>query len=152
MDLKDIAAISGKGGLFQVVKPSRNGVVLETLDGKKKRLVANMNQQVSVLEEISVYTTDAEGSVPLADIFLKINEEFGDDPGVDSKSTGDELFAFLKHVLPDYDEDKVYASDVKKLVSWYKIMLANFPDRFEASEEDEAAEETKEEAPAKEEE
>ncbi|HAP62172.1 MAG TPA: hypothetical protein DCR93_22630, partial [Cytophagales bacterium] len=137
MKLNDIAAISGKGGLFKVLKPSRTGVVLESLDAKKKRLVANMNQRVSVLEEISIYTLDEEGSVPLADVFLKINDEFGDDPGVDSKSDGDELFAFLRHILPDFDEDKVYASDVKKLVSWYKIILAHFPERFTEEDEEE---------------
>lgn len=136
MELNDIAAITGKGGLFKVLKPSRTGVVLESLDTPKKRLVAGMNQRVSVLEEISIYTTDEEGSVPLADVFLKIKGEFGDDPGIDSKSSNDELFSFLQHVLPNFDEDRVYASDVKKLVSWYKIMLAHFPDRFEAKEED----------------
>ncbi|MEL6534816.1 MAG: DUF5606 domain-containing protein [Bacteroidota bacterium] len=150
MKLNDIAAISGKGGLFKVLKPSRTGVVLESLDAKKKRLVANMNQRVSVLEEISIYTMDEEGSVPLADVFMKINEEFGDDPGVDSKSDNDELFAFLRHILPDFDEDKVYASDVKKLVSWYKLILSHFPERFTEEEEEEteepAAEEPKEDA------
>ena len=140
MKLNDIASVSGKGGLFVVLKPSRNGVLLESLDGQKKRLVASMNQRVSVLEEISIYTTDAEGSVPLADVFLKINEEFADDPGVDSKSSQDELYAFLRHVLPTFDEERVYPSDVKKLVSWYKVLLANFPERFTESEE-EAAEE-----------
>ena len=146
MELKDIAAITGKGGLFKVLKPSRTGVVLESLDAKKKRLVAGMSQRVSVLEEISIYTTSAEGSVPLADVFLKINEEFGEDPGVDSKSDGDELYAFLRHVLPDFDEEKVYASDIKKLVSWYKILLANYPERFtETPEEQEEATKSDEE-------
>lgn len=146
MELKDIAAITGKGGLFKVLKPSRTGVVLESLDAKKKRLVAGMSQRVSVLEEISIYTTSAEGSVPLADVFLKINEEFGEDPGVDSKSDGDELYAFLRHVLPDFDEEKVYASDIKKLVSWYKILLANYPERFtETPEEKEEATKSDEE-------
>ncbi len=73
MDLKDVAAVSGKGGLFKVVKPTRTGVILETIDADKKKLIANASSRVSILKEISLYTTTGEGSVLLEDVLLKIS-------------------------------------------------------------------------------
>ena len=128
MDLKEIASIAGKGGLFRIVKPTRTGVIVESLDGKGARMVATANHRISVLKEISVYTTDAEGSVPLEVVLHKIYEEFGDDPGIDSSSSPEELKAFLQHILPEFDRDRVYVSDIKKLTSWYKILLQYAPE------------------------
>jgi len=122
MNFKDIAAVSGKGGLFKVVKPTKTGVILESLDDAKAKLVTNMNQKVSVLAEISVYSTGDKKTVPLEEVFLKIKEEFDDDPGVDKTSDPDELKSFLAHILPDYDRDRVYVSDIKKIVNWYHII------------------------------
>jgi hypothetical protein len=151
MDLKEIASVAGKGGLFAVVKPTRTGVILESLDEKKSKLVANANSRVSVLEEISIYTTSADGSIPLKEVFQTIYKEFGDDTGVSSTSSGDELHAFIKHVLPDYDADRVYVSDIKKLVSWYGVLLKYRPEFFETKKEEKVkeAKEEKEEAPKK---
>ena len=134
-DLKDIAVVSGKGGLFRVVKPGRTGVILESMDQKKGKMVATPNHKVSVLSDISIYTNTEEGSIPLEDVFRKIFEEFNDDPGVDSKSSADELMSFLKYIIPDYDENRVYPSDVKKLVSWYGIMLREEKEWFEVKKE-----------------
>jgi hypothetical protein len=128
MELKDIASVSGKGGLFRVVKPSKSGMILESLDNKKSKIIVGINNQVALLDEISIYTLDAEGSRPLKEVLNKINEEFGDDPGIDSKSDPTELKAFLSHILPEHDPDRVYPSDIKKLVSWYKILLREAPD------------------------
>ncbi|WMN06258.1 DUF5606 family protein [Marivirga arenosa] len=138
MELKDIASVSGKGGLFKVVKPSRTGVILESLDNKKQKLVAHAHDRVSILDEISIYTTDAEGNVALQKIFNTMNEEFGDDLGIDNKSSKEEIMAFLKHVLPNYDENQVYPSDVKKLVSWYNILLKEAPEVLTAKSEEES--------------
>jgi len=138
MELKDIASVSGKGGLFKVVKPSRTGVILESLDNKKQKLVAHAHDRVSILDEISIYTTDAEGNVSLQKIFNTMNEEFGDDLGIDNKSSKEEIMAFLKHVLPNYDENQVYPSDVKKLVSWYNILLKEAPEVLTAKSEEES--------------
>lgn len=135
MELKEIASISGKGGLFHILKPTRNGMIVESMDDQKKKLVVGTNHRVSVLQEVSIYTTDSEGSVPLQDVFDKIKNEFGDDPGVDT-SDDDELKAFTKHVIPNYDEDRVYPSDMKKLVNWYKILLTEAPEVLEKSEEE----------------
>ena len=127
MELKDIAAVSGKPGLFKVIKPTRTGLVLESLDGKQARLATGPHQQVSILQEISIYTTEYEKTIPLQEIFHKIKNEFGDDPGVDGKSDPDELKAFLGHIVPDYDKERVYVSDMKKLVGWYLILIKMVP-------------------------
>ncbi len=136
MELKDIAAVSGKSGLFKVVKPTRTGLVLESLDGNQARLATGPHHQVSILQEISIYTTEYEKTIPLQEIFHKINEEFGDDPGVDSKSDPDELKAFLGHIAPDYDKERVYVSDMKKLVGWYLILIKIAPEIMEKIEEE----------------
>jgi hypothetical protein len=127
-DLTEVASISGKGGLYRVLKPGRSGVVLESLDDKKVRMVINPTHKVSILAEISVYTNTEEGAVPLEEIFKKIHQEFGDDPGVDSRSTPEELMSFLEYILPEYDTARVYPSDVKKLVNWYVILLKETPE------------------------
>ena len=131
MDLKKIAAISGKPGLFKVVKPTRSGVIVESLDEKKRKVVVGATSRMSVLKEVSIYTTDEEGSVPLADVILKIYNDYKLDVGLDSKASSSELMSFLKDIVPDYDEEKVYVSDVKKLVSWYNIIVKYTPETLE---------------------
>ena len=136
MDFKDIAAVSGKGGLFKVVKPTKTGVILESLDEAKSKLVTGMNHKVSVLAEISVYSTGEEETIPIRDLFIKIKDEFGDDPGVDKNDDPEELKSFLAHVMPDYDRERVYVSDIKKMVTWYGIIMKNAPELLEESEEE----------------
>lgn len=141
MKLQEIAAVSGKPGLFVIKSPTRSGVILESLDDKQSRMAASTNHRVSVLSEISIYTTTTEGSVPLEEVFQKINEEFGDDPGVNAKSDPEELKAFLQHVLPDYDRDRVYVSDMKKLLNWYHILLERAPEALQPQTEEAKSEE-----------
>jgi hypothetical protein len=135
MNFKDIAAVSGKGGLFKVLKPTKTGVILESLDDAKTKVVTSMNQKVSVLAEISVYSTGEEETMPLEDLFQKIHTEFGDDTGVDKSSDADELKSFLAHIMPDYDRDRVYVSDIKKIVAWYEILLKNAPELLKEKED-----------------
>ncbi|MGN6645295.1 MAG: DUF5606 family protein [Cytophaga sp.] len=157
MELREVAAVSGRGGLFKILKPTKNGVILEALDASKKRFVAGANERVSILNEISIYTTDKDGSVALETVLQKIHKTFGSDIKITAKSSNDELAAFLAAVLPEYDREKVYHSDIKKLANWYTIILANFPEilveKKESKKEDKKAEvkaETaSEEAPAK---
>lgn len=131
MTLSDIASVSGKGGLFKVLAPTKSGVILESLDAAKTRLVASSNQRISILSEISIYTNTKEGSTPLLDVLKKIKATYGNDTGVDSESDSNELKAFLKSVLPDYDESRVYVSDMKKLVKWYALLLEVATEIFE---------------------
>jgi hypothetical protein len=128
MTLSEIATVSGKGGLFKVMAPTKSGVILESLDEAKTKLVATSNSKLSLLQEISIYTTTKEGNVPLEDVLKKIYSEFKDDLGVDSNSESAELRSFMKAVLPTYDEDRVYVSDIKKLVKWYSVILKNAPE------------------------
>lgn len=142
MNFGEIAAVAGKGGLFKVLKPSKAGVILESLDDKKSKLVVGADARVSILSEISIYTHTQEGSTPLVEVMRKIHEEFEGDTGLDKNSDGDELKSFLKHILPDYDEERVYVSDIKKLVTWYNLLAKIDPDSFMKDEEaDEASEE-----------
>ena len=135
MELKDIASVSGKGGLFKILSPTRTGAVLESLDDQKKKMVVGTHSKVSVLSEIAIYTNDTEGSKPLAEVLQKIHKEFNGDTDLDGSSTPDELKAFLKFILPEYDEARVYASDIKKLVSWYGILVKVAPEILTAKEE-----------------
>lgn len=137
-DLSEVASVSGKGGLFRVLKPGRAGVILESLDARKQKMVTTPNHKVSILAEISLYTTTEEGSLPLEDIFRKIHKEFGDDPGVDSKSTPDELMSFIEYLVPEYDDQRVYPSDVRKLVNWYHILLKEAPELLKEPKKDKA--------------
>ncbi|MEQ8687221.1 MAG: DUF5606 domain-containing protein [Imperialibacter sp.] len=144
MEFKEIATVSGKGGLYKVLNPTRSGVILESLDEKKSKLIVNANSKVSILHEISIYTTDNEGTVALEDVMRKVHKEFAGDTGLTKNSDNEELKSFLKHVLPTYDADRVYVSDIKKLVNWYSILVEVAPEVF-----DEPKEEVKEEKPAK---
>jgi hypothetical protein len=136
MEFSEIASISGKSGLYKILKPGKSAVVLETLDATKAKVVAGASHRVSVLNEISIYTTTKEGTVPLSEVLRKINEQFGSDLGIDSESDPNELRAFLKSVLPEFDEQRVYVSDIKKLIKWYGILLAEAPETLKAPEKE----------------
>lgn len=130
MDLKDIASISGKSGLYKVLKPTRTGVILEAIDAQKAKIVANANNRVSLLKEISVYTTGEESSKPLESIFESMYTKYGSSLDIDSKSSAQELLQFFETIVPDYDREKVYQSDIKKIVTWYTSLINYFPERF----------------------
>lgn len=136
MDLKDIAAVSGRGGLFKVLKPTRTGVILESIDEQKIKLIANANNRISLLKEISVYTTTKESSLPLENVFTTIYEKFGKKISVNPKSSDQELKTFLGDIVPEYDSEKVYNSDIKKIVNWYSILIEYFPGIFEKPKEE----------------
>lgn len=131
--LQEVANISGKPGLYRIVKPGRAGVIVETLDAQKKKELIPVNAKVSVLKDISIYTEQYEKSVPLADLFLKIRELFGAQVEMDVKSANaTELFDFMAKILPDFDRERVYSSDVKKIIQWYNILSVELPGLFEA--------------------
>ncbi len=139
--LQEIANIAGKPGLYRIVKPGRTGVIVESLDEIKKREMVNANAKVSVLKEISIYSDEYNKSTPLADIFLKIRELFGEQIDIQVKTaTNQELFGFFEKVMPDYDREKVYHTDVKKVIQWYNVLSKYLPEIFEvkAAEEETA--------------
>lgn len=105
----------------------KGGMVLEALD-TKARMVIPVSQRVSLLSEISVYTTTREGTVPLAQVLKKIHTLYGQDTGIDASADATELQAFLKSVLPEYDVNRVYTSDIRKLLKWYQLLLVHAPE------------------------
>ncbi len=123
MGLDKILSIGGKPGLFRLLTQTRTGFVAESLlDGKK--VTVGLRSNVSVLSEIAIYTLEEE--VPLRQVFLNIQtKEKGGRTSVGHKDEKIKLEEYFFEVLPDYDEDRVYASDIKKVVQWYNILLDN---------------------------
>jgi len=134
--LKEIANVSGKGGLFRILKPSRAGVIVESLDEKREKTLIGPTARVSVLKDVSIFTDGEEESAPLADVFLKIREVHGEEVTLQPKTASDkELIEFLNKILPDFDRSKVYVSDIKKIITWYNLLSKYTPELFVASEE-----------------
>ncbi|MCB0462727.1 MAG: DUF5606 domain-containing protein [Flavobacteriaceae bacterium] len=123
MSLEKVLSISEKPGLFKLITQTRNGFIAESLiDGK--RLSVNMHSNVSLLSEIAIYTLTEE--VPLIQVLKKIKDkENGKTTSITHKSSKDELEEYFFEVLPDYDEDRVYASDIKKIIRWYNLLQEN---------------------------
>jgi hypothetical protein len=134
--LNEIAHISGKSGLFKVLKPTRTGVIVETLDALKQKSVVSGQTRISVLKDISLYLDDHQDStLPLADLFLKIHEKFKGTLPIEPKKSSDiELYNNLASVVPNYDADRVFASDIKKILNWYLLLYAFTPEAFPVEE------------------
>lgn len=137
MSLEKILSISGKPGLYQLKTQTRTGLLAESLaDGKK--ITVSTRQNVSLLSEIAIYTLTEE--VPLREVFSKISEKENGGEAISHKSTRNELEEYFFNVLPDYDEDRVYPSDIKKVLQWYNLLTKNgITDFSEATEEDQNA-------------
>ncbi len=119
MGLEKIIAISGKPGLYELVSQTRGGFVVTSLiDGKKQSI--SMRNNVSVLNEISIYTYGEE--VPLKNVFQSIKDKENGEQTISHKASKKELENFLREVLPEYDEDRVYAGDIKKIAQWYNLL------------------------------
>lgn len=121
MNLEKILAISGKPGLYVLKVQTRTGFVAESLlDGKK--ITVNLKSNVSLLSEISIYTY--EGEKPLAEIMQTIADKENKGQALSHKEDNAKLMAYFKEVLPDYDEERVYPSDIKKVLNWYNMLQA----------------------------
>lgn len=135
MALDKILSISGKPGLYQLKAQTRTGLLAESLlDGKK--ITVSVRQNVSLLSEIAIYTLSTE--VPLGEVFQKIYEKEEGGAAISHKSSKDELEEYFFNVMPDYDEDRVYASDIKKILQWYNLLVKNGITDFVSEEEAEA--------------
>ena len=121
MALEKIIAIGGKPGLYELIAQTKGGFVGESLVDKK-RLTVSIRAKVSVLSEIAIYALDRE--VPLLEVFEAIHKkEDGKETSVSPKADKLALEEYFFSILPNYDEDRVYASDMKKILSWYNILL-----------------------------
>jgi hypothetical protein len=151
MNLEKILAISGKPGLYELKVQTRTGFVAESLlDGKK--ITVNLKSNVSLLSEISIYTYD--GEKPLTEVMQRIATKENKGQAISHKEDNATLSAYFKEILPDYDEERVYPSDIKKVLNWYNTLQAKglvtdlAPAAAEAKEEAPAAEEKPKKAPA----
>lgn len=152
MQLREVAAISGKPGLYRILKPTRAGVIIESMDEKRQRTVAGATSRVSILNDISMYTTDQEGSVPLGEVLMRVFEkQKGKLLAVTAKADGADLEGLMAEILPNWDSERVYLSDIKKLVTWYNILVQHAADLFVKDEpaEEEASEPAEKQAKAK---
>jgi hypothetical protein len=134
MSLEKILSISGRPGLYHLKNQTRNGFLAESLiDGKK--ISVNARHNVSLLSEIAIYSLTEE--VPLRKVFAKIHEKENGGEAINHKVSKDELEEYFFDVMPDYDEDRVYASDIKKVIQWYNLLNRNGYTDFSEPETDE---------------
>jgi len=139
MGLEKILSVAGKPGLYKLVTQTRSGFVAESLlDGKK--ISVGLRSNVSVLSEIAIYTLEEE--LPLREVFLNIQvKEKGAKTSISHKAPKIELEEYFFEVLPNYDEDRVYASDIKKIIQWYNILVAKNMANFSDDSNNDASEE-----------
>jgi len=141
MDLSKILSIAGKPGLYQMISNTKSGVLVESLiDGK--RIPAFSHERISSLEEISVFTETDD--VPLKQIFPSIYNIMDQQQALSHKSSANDLVSFFESVLPDYDRDRVYTSDIKKMIQWYNLLQSKgLIDLAEDEESGKSSEESK---------
>lgn len=120
MNLKALVSVTGKPGLFKLIGQNKGGFILESLDEQKVKSVVNLaTTKLATLEDITVYGNDED--LKLTDILgrMKTSTQV-----VDAKSDGKTLREFFREVAPDHDEERVYSSDIKKIINWYGIIKA----------------------------
>ncbi len=146
INVKDLMSISGKGGLFRFLAQARNGIVVESLTDKK-RTIAPPTARVSALEDISIFTETED--VPLADVLFRIHEKEQGGTAIDPKSGNETLKTYFSEVLPEYDEERVYVSDIKKVFSWYnqlhELGLLEVTEKKDEDKDSEFADDTEDE-------
>ncbi len=119
MELKDIVAISGIGGLHHVIGRNKSGLIVETIDAGKKRFGTTMQQKISVLADIAIFTSGDD--VRLSQVFRNIDAAEATGTAIpDAKTDNPGLKSFMDQILPDYDRERVYVSDIRKIATWYK--------------------------------
>lgn len=119
MNLKDILAVSGQSGLFRYISQGKNGFILEHLT-EKKRIHAPATAKISGLEDIAIFTDDEE--IPLKGVFQIIFKKESGNPALSHKSSDQDLKGYFASVLPAYDRNKVYVSDIRKVLLWYNSL------------------------------
>ena len=136
MVLKDLLAIAGSPGLYKFIAQGKNAVIVEHLE-TGKRTSAHGAARVSSLEDITVFTDKEE--VPLAEVFDKIYEKENGAASINYKSSPEELKDYFSELIPEYDREKVYVSDIKKIIQWYNILHSLDLLEKEEAKEDEAS-------------
>lgn len=138
--LKEILSISGKPGLYRMVSSSNNAIIVESLlDGK--RFPAYASSKIIALEDIAIYTEDEDK--PLKEVFKAVFEKENGGKAISHKESANKIKEYMKEVLPDFDEDRVYVSDMKKLFQWYNLLQEKGLLKFDGEEEKDEKEEEK---------
>lgn len=139
--LSKILSVTGRPGLYKLISTNQNLNIVESLaDGK--RIPVHAQEKVVALSDVSIYTND--GDTPLREVLKRIKEkEEGKEVSLGKKPSGNVLFSYLAEVLPDYSKESVYASDVKKLISWYNLLM-KYDVELDEAEPDEEVEDTEE--------
>lgn len=142
MDLTEIMSISGKPGLYKMISQTKNGMLVESMLDQK-RFPVFAHEKISSLEEISIFTETED--LPLKDIFKKINDLLEGGKALSHKSSPEELKEFFEDVVSDYDKERVYVSDIKKVVQWYNLLhekeMLDFTEEEKEKEEEEESKE-----------
>ncbi len=137
--LKEILSISGKPGLQKLVSNSSNAIIVESLiDGK--RFPAYSNSKIIALEDISIYTEEED--MPLKEVFKRIYTKENGQSALSHKESSEKIIAYFNEIVPEYDKDRVYTSDMKKIIQWYNLLTEKGMLNFS---EEESKEENKEE-------
>lgn len=121
MELKDIVSISGMGGLFEVVNKRTDGMIVRGLDEQKPQFISSRVHIFTPLDAITIYVGDKD-TTELYKVLLDIKKQEKSNPVADPNADGAVLRTWFKKVLPDYNEEKVYTSDIKKLIKWYQLL------------------------------
>lgn len=140
MGLENLLSISGKSGLFRLVGQMKNGIIVESLEDGK-RFPVHGSAKVSALEEISIYTEEEE--IPLKDVFDRIYEKMNGEKAMSHKDDKNKIKALFEEVVPEYDAERVYVSDMVKVVKWYNelIEFTDYDPNAEPEESDDKADE-----------
>ncbi|EAQ41869.1 MULTISPECIES: DUF5606 family protein [unclassified Polaribacter] len=138
MEFSKIISVAGKPGLFQVISQSKNAIIVQGLNDNK-RVAINATQNVSLLENIAIYTYEED--LPLLEVFKAMSEKTNGEKAISHKESGAKLTSFFAEVLPNYDDERVYTSNIKKVIQWYNLLVDAGMD-FTAVSEENTAEET----------
>lgn len=135
MEFSKIISITGKPGLYQVVSQSKNAIIVSSLTDNK-RLAVNATQNVSLLENIAIYTYEED--LPLLDVFKAMYAKTEGKEAISHKESGKKLEAFFAEVLPNYDDERVYTSNIKKVIQWFNLLVKSGMDfsKIEAPKEE----------------
>lgn len=138
--LKEILSISGKPGLQKLISNSSNAIIVESLiDGK--RFPAYSNSKIIALEDISIYTEKED--MPLKEVFKRIYTKENGQPALSHKESSEKIIAYFNEIVPEYDKDRVYTSDMKKIIQWYNLLTEKGMLNFSAEESKEDNKEEK---------
>ncbi len=141
MTLEKIISIAGKPGLYEIIAQSKGGFIVGNITDKK-RFPINAAHNVSALNDIAIYSYTEE--VSLRVIFKDLSDKFEGKPGINHKADEKEIIALFREILPEYDEERVYASNIRKVLQWYNLLATSGLD-FSAIVIEEAEEESTEE-------